>query len=151
MANWYGANPLAVNIRTPCPEPQGELSLTTLAHMLNNTYTWGTAPNNLTFVKLFGDAGKAPYSVAGLTASTARTMTVSHQSATGGTTRSMLRFDRIDPVTGTTSGATKRSSAYLVLAPSSEQTDAEKRYMLAHIAAALADTTFVTAFLNGEA
>lgn len=119
--------------------------------MLNNTYTWGVAPNNLTFVKLYGDAGKAPFAVAGLTPATARTLTVSHQPASGGTTRSMIRFDRSDPVAGSTSGAFKRSSAYLVLAPSSEQSDAEKRYMLAHIAAALADATFVTAFLNGEA
>lgn len=121
------------------------------ATMLNNTYTWGTAPNNLTFVKLYGDAGKAPFSVSGLTPSTARTLTVSHQPAAGGTTRSMIRFDRVDPVVGSTTGAVKRSSAYLVLAPSSEQSDQEKRYMLAHIAAALADSTFVTAFLNGEA
>lgn len=63
----------------------------------------------------------------------------------------MLRFDRTDPVVGSTSGASKRGSAYLVLAPTSEQSDQEKRYMLAHIAAALADATFVTAFLNGEA
>lgn len=119
--------------------------------MLEDTYTWGTAPNNLTFVKLTSDANKAPYSVRGLSASNARTMLVSHQPAAGGTTRSMIRFDRVDPVVGSTSGAVKKSSAYIVLAPSSEQSNAEKMAMLQHLNAALNDSTFLAGFLNGEA
>lgn len=151
MVHRYGAHTIEVSIETNVSSLGRAQPTPTIVTMLNSTYTWGTAPNNLTFVKLFGDAGKAPFAVQGLTPSTARTMTVSHQPAANGAVRSMIRVDRTDPVAGSPVGATKRSSAYIVLASSAEQSDAERRYMLDHLKAALSDAAFVTAFLNGEA
>lgn len=118
--------------------------------MLNNTYTWGTAPNNLTYVKQFGDKDKSMYSISGLTPSTAQTQTVSHQSASAGSTRSMLDFTKVMPIPGSTNGGTQAARAYFVFQRPSFMTENEAKCLADHVRAALADTTFVTAFFNRE-
>lgn len=118
--------------------------------MLNSTYTWGTAPNNLTYVRQYGDKDKGAFSVAGLTLSTARTKTVSHQSAANGSTRSMVDFSQSMPIPGSTNGSVAIARAYVVIQRPSFMTETEAKYLVDHVRASLADATFVTAILNRE-
>lgn len=118
--------------------------------MLQDSYTLGVTPNNLTFVKRFPDANKSQFSVSGLSANAARTLTVSHQPAANGDVRTMIDLSEVDVDPGSTSGATKTTRCYLVLQRPATKSAADVKSIFARLKTLVDDTAFQDKILNQE-
>jgi hypothetical protein len=119
--------------------------------MLDPTYTLGTTPNNLVFSRRGGDEDSSAYSVQGLTPSTARTMSVAHQSTKNGGTRSVISLDEVDVNPGSPQGNTETTRVYIVIQRPSFKTAAQLKGTVDRIKSIVSNTTLVDALLNAEA
>lgn len=118
--------------------------------MLLDTYTLGTGGTSLLFAKQFPDANNSRYSVAGLALNAARTLTVSHQTSSDGSVRTMVSLDETDVDPGSTSGQTKTSRVYLVIQRSSFKSAADVKATITRLKTLVDNTTFQDSLLNRE-
>lgn len=118
--------------------------------MLNNTYTVGTAPYALVLTKQFDTNKSSTYSVAGLSASVARSMTIAHEIATNNQRRTNVSHDYTYAIPGSTSGQTYKDRAYLVVQRGAFTSAADAKGMINTLVAQIQSTGFLDALLNGE-
>jgi hypothetical protein len=117
--------------------------------MLNNTYTLGVTPDNLTYVKLYPDANKSRFSVTGLAPSLAKTLDISHQ-VSGRNQRSMASVDWNVADPASTTGGTAQARAYFVVQRPDFMSETEAKKLISHLETLIKDGTFLSAFLNRE-
>lgn len=118
--------------------------------MFADSITLGASPNNLVFAKRFADQNLSRYSVAGLAATAARTLSVSHQPSTAGRTRSMWDLSETDVDPASATGATQQSRLYIVLDRSSFKSAADVKAMFARLKTFVDSTPLQDQFLNQE-
>jgi len=118
--------------------------------MLSNTYTVGAGAYAWTFTGQGGSETHASYSVQGLAASAARTLSVQHQTQKNLSNRHLIDITATYPVPGTTVGATYKDRVYLVVQRSSLTSDADIKGHIATFLALAGTAGFQTAFLNKE-
>jgi hypothetical protein len=118
--------------------------------MLNDTLTLGVTTTLLAFVKRFADVNKSVFAVVGLAANAARTLTISHQPASSGRVRTMVRLDETDVDPGSSSGATGMSSTYVVFDRAPFKSAADMQAMRARLKTLVDDTALWDKLLNQE-
>lgn len=118
--------------------------------MLTVTYTWGTAPDNLVFTKLYDDANTSHFAVSGLAPAEAKTMVVGYQQTKGGVTRTMLDFSEVRALPGSTNGTTYTDRVYLVVVRSPHTSEALIMSQIARASAAASNVPFMTALMGGQ-
>jgi len=118
--------------------------------MLNTSYTVGAGAYAYVFTKQFDTDTKAQYSVQGLSASAARTMSVSHQKQKNKVDRHLVDMTATYVVPGSTSGQTYDDRIYLVIQRSPYTTVTESKGNLATFLALAGTSAFQDAVLNNE-
>lgn len=119
--------------------------------MLNNTYTVGTSPYNLTFTKRFDTENAGVFTVKGLAPSVARDMSVKHQAGKGGkSNRHMADTTYTYAVPGTTTGATYNDRVYLVVDRNGLTSDADIKGQIATFIALVNSPGFIDSLLAKE-
>lgn len=118
--------------------------------MLTASYTVGSGAYAWTFTKQFDTDTKAVYSVQGLPASAARTMSASHQRLKNKVDRHLIDITATYAVPGTTSGQTYDDRVYLVVQRSPYTSDADIKGHIATFLALAGTAAFQTSILNNE-
>jgi len=118
--------------------------------MLTTSYTVGTGAYAWIFTKQFDSETKSQYSVQGLAASAARTMSVQHQSQKNNVNRHLVDMTATYAVPGSTSGQTYSDRVYLVIQRSPYTSDADIKGQLATFLALAGTGAFQTSVLNKE-
>jgi hypothetical protein len=118
--------------------------------MLASTYTVGAGAYALTYTKQFDTESKSLYSVQGLAASVARTMSVQHQTQKNKSNRHLVDDTSTYPVPGSTTGQTYDDRIYLVIQRSPYTSDADIKGQLARFLALAGTAGFQTSVLNKE-
>lgn len=118
--------------------------------MLNTSYTVGAGAYAWTFTKQFDTDTQAKYSVQGLAASAARTMSVQHQQQKNKVNRHLVDLTATYAVPGSTSGQTYDDRVYLVIQRSPYTSDADIKGHMATFLALAGTAAFQTSVLNKE-
>lgn len=118
--------------------------------MLSTSYTVGAGAYAWVFTKQFDTESKSLYSVQGLAASAARTLSVQHQTQKNKANRHLVDITATYAVPGTTTGATYEDRIYLVIQRSPLTSDADIKGQLATFLALAGTAGFQTAVLNKE-
>jgi galactitol-specific phosphotransferase system IIB component len=118
--------------------------------MLNTSYSVGAGAYALVLTKQFDTDTKSCYSVAGLSASVARKMSVQHQTTKNNTNRHLVDSTSVDLVPGTTSGSTYEDRIYTVIQRSPYTSAADIKGKLATHLALMGTAGFQDAVLNKE-
>lgn len=117
---------------------------------LADSYTIGTAPNNLTYVKQFADASGSQFVVSGGTLASLKTMSVKDQTSKGGVTRRTIDLTTNVPVPGSTTGEYRARRMYVVIVQNSFDSAADVKGDFSRLATICGDTTFQDKVLAGE-
>jgi hypothetical protein len=126
------------------------MSTTFKLTMLSNTLALGLTTTLLSFEKQFADAGVSKYSVQGLTAATARTLSFKHEITKAGVQRSALILDEVDPVSGSTTGQTTGFRLQVTMIRPPGKTAAECKAAFARLKTFVDSTAMQDQFLNQE-
>lgn len=118
--------------------------------MLTTSYTVGAGAYAWTFTKQFDTDTQAKYSVQGLAASAARTMSVQHQQQKNKVNRHLVDITATYAIPGSTSGATYDDRVYLVVQRSPYTSDADIKGHIATFLALAGTAAFQTSVLNKE-
>lgn len=118
--------------------------------MLNTSYTVGAGAYAWVFTKQYDTESTAKYSVQGLAASAARTMSVAHQQQKNKVNRHLVDITATYPVPGSTTGQTYDDRIYLVVQRSPLTSDADIKGQLATFLALAGTAGFQTSILNKE-
>jgi hypothetical protein len=102
------------------------------------------------FTKQFDTDTKSSYSVQGLAASAARTMSAQHQQQKNKVNRHLIDITATYAIPGSTSGATYDDRVYLVIQRSPYTSDADIKGHIATFLALAGTAAFQTAVLNKE-
>jgi hypothetical protein len=118
--------------------------------MLLNTYTLGTSGDQLVFDKQFDDKGASYFSVAGLTPSTKKTLTISHQPASNGSVRTLVDLTETFVNPSSVTGATADQRVFFVIQRPSFGTAAAIQSARVRLKTLVDDSAFWAKLLNQE-
>jgi len=117
--------------------------------MLNNTYTLTDGVTSLVYTKLFPDANRSLFAVAGLAANAAKTLSVQHQTAKK-SSRTLVSLDNVCVDPSSSTGATDTNRVYMVIQTPDFVTPAESALLVTRFVDLLAEVGFVDAVINHE-